>query len=479
MKRFAFHIKVGLFFFLSLVIFSKSSYSDEAQSKIISIGITHIHTSISDGEDTPEVVLKKAIDNKIGIVIFTDWFLRRWEYGIWPFRNLIKRRVEFGSVVGFRAEKYLAKIKNLQMENPNLIILPGVEVVPFYYWQGIPFDISFCMYDWHKRFLVIGLEDPIDYHLLPVVSSRRFRLSHIFQTIFRLWWAILFAILGLSLARRRQFRIVSKVIIVFGILFLINGSYFNTSRYNQYQYNLGVRPYQDFIEYVNRKGGMCFWVDPDSQYLSTLHGINIITYAHSEALQLTDGYTGFSLSSLGRQGLVEPNSRWDSVLLDYCEGTRKRPIWVIGGLDYERSQDSIDIVKTVFLLPSLTKENVLHALRDGNMYVDFKTGESKFDFGEFRIVDTMTEKSAHIGERLIRQGNPKILINCTNPSYTISATKIDLIKNGQLIKTFTSQEENIYIEYEDTKPKDRKASYYRLKISARGKVIYTNPIFVI
>ena len=114
------------------------------------------------------------------------------------------------------------------------------------------------------------------------------------------------------------------------------------------------------------------------------------------------------------------------------------------------------------------------------MYAEFKTEESKFNFDDFRIDDSITGESAHIGQTLNSvSANPVISIRCINPDYARSEARIDLIKNGQLIKTFLSSDENINIQYEDASQKVAGKSYYRLKISALGKVIYTNPIFVI
>src|SRR3989338_4009016 len=110
MKRSSFHKKGGPFLilviFFFLIFYPKDAFSSE--------GIIHIHTSITDGKDAPEVIMGKAAKSKISIIVYTDWFLRRWEYGIWPFRNLIKKRVEDDSVLSLGIAGYLKKIEELE-----------------------------------------------------------------------------------------------------------------------------------------------------------------------------------------------------------------------------------------------------------------------------------------------------------------------------------------------------------------------------
>ena len=133
-------------------------------------GVFHIHSTVSDGRYPIEKLMALADEKGIKVVVLTDSLLRRWEYGIWPLRNLFKRKIEENSVLKFGVKNYLKKMDEVQKDFPHLVILPGVEVSPFYFWQGSPFRKNPTLYNWHEQMLVLGLTCS-DYKKLPVVSN--------------------------------------------------------------------------------------------------------------------------------------------------------------------------------------------------------------------------------------------------------------------------------------------------------------------
>ena len=52
-----------------------------------------------------------------------------------------------------------------------MIIIPGIESAPYYYWQGSIFNDDLVIKDWHKHMLVIGLSNPADLEYLPVMGN--------------------------------------------------------------------------------------------------------------------------------------------------------------------------------------------------------------------------------------------------------------------------------------------------------------------
>jgi len=64
-------------------------------------------------------------------------------------------------------------------------------------------------------------------------------------------------------------------------------------KYDQYRGDLGALPYQDFIDYVNGRGGLVFWAHPEAEYTLEANGVKFETKKHADALTETKNYTGF------------------------------------------------------------------------------------------------------------------------------------------------------------------------------------------
>ena len=68
-------------------------------------------------------------------------------------------------------ERYLDEIAAAQSRHPKLIILPGVEVAPYYYWTGSLLGRTLTMHNAQRNLLVLGLTKPEDYRSLPVSGN--------------------------------------------------------------------------------------------------------------------------------------------------------------------------------------------------------------------------------------------------------------------------------------------------------------------
>jgi hypothetical protein len=56
----------------------------------------------------------------------TDHDLVAMEYGVFPFRNLIKKRVERNSVLKLGPEKYLSMISQVNQRQKDVVVISGV-----------------------------------------------------------------------------------------------------------------------------------------------------------------------------------------------------------------------------------------------------------------------------------------------------------------------------------------------------------------
>jgi hypothetical protein len=399
-------------FFIAVILSFISVISVYAQEYRVVRGAVDLHSNISDGLYSLEKIAELAKDKELSVLIFGDSALRKWEYGLWPLRNFIKKTLEENSVLRFGVDKYLKKFTALKKGFPDLVIIPGLEVSPFYYWQGSPLSKNFSLNDWYKKFLVIGLKDK-EYKNLPIVGNRGF-------------------------------------------------GYISFSRFSQYQGQRGIRPYQDLIDYVNEKKGLIFWAHPEMESLEWYKGIQVYSPAHPEDLFLSQDYAGFGITFTDKLKMTEPGDIWDKLLLEYIQGKRKKPAWIIGSLHYDGPSRRINDVETMFFVRDIKQEDILDALRQGRMYVRFNLGSNSLVLREFSVKNLSPD-------------SVQINIKGNNPS--LEPIKIELISNGKIFKSFEEAKKEWVIVVEDNLSAKSEKRYYRLKISSSSSLILSNPVF--
>ncbi|MEA3560267.1 MAG: hypothetical protein U9R31_00650 [Candidatus Omnitrophota bacterium] len=457
-----------------------------------------ISSTVSDGKYNILEIIKAAKQNDVKIVILTDCDFMRWQYGLWPLRRIIKKTVENNSVSNYGIEHYLKEIEEAQKKNPNLVIIPGVESAPFYYWSGSLFENNLKMHNWHKHILVIGLEKVSDYRNLPSVSnSYGLLLPFTLKDIYR-FWPILILIIGLLCLTKRKFKykdlkgyalgpysrgwqVVGIIVIIFSLLFLFNNFPFRRYKYDQYHGEREIGPYQNFIDYVNEREGLTFWAHPEAEYIGRRKNIGIQTNEYADHLLRAHDYTGFTVFYEGYGKIGCPGGIWDEVLKEYCQSRRKRPVWVIGGLCFDQTgnlDENMKNLRTMFLIPGLTKTAALKALKEGRMYVVRGRRELRLD--KFIIKDSLSKTKGTMGNEIDLKGKAVVELSghfLKGEVGNAGKVKIGLIRNGIVIKTFEVASP-FDIAYEDDYFKEKEKIYYRLEIRYSGGILVSNPIFV-
>lgn len=442
-------------------------------------GIIHIHSSVSEGIYPLRKIVSLAKDRGIKILIFSDSFLRRWEYGLPIFSNIFKVALEERSVAKYGIKRYLADFKKLKKEFSEMLILEGVEVAPFYWWSGSLFKKNLTLNDWNRHLLVTGLKNYQDYRYLPVVGNRYFLPQ--LKDIPLLLICLSLVLWGSFFLKKRK-KFLGWTLNIAGILCLLNFFPFSSSRYSPYFGQKEFSPHQDLINYVHKKRGLVFWAHPEVTELVSsgrFATINFYTPSYTESLILTSGYTGFGVNLLPgtSHDVILAGNKWDEVLMSYCQGKRSQPVWVIGEADY-RGTGSIDAIQNIFFLPKFKPDVLYEALRKGRFYARYY---SNLSLDDFYIIDESQDKIAFMGEELETRGKPKL---CIKGSYNIGSSedlRIELIRNGKIIKEFTFNNEGIFdLEFlDDSQAVSLAKSYYRLNFFVGGKIVLvTNPIFV-
>src|SRR5438093_2016541 len=262
------------------------------------VAALHVHSSVSTGGLSLEQVVEQAEKLGLDAVLLSDNFLLQYEYGIWPLRGVFRRTVALPSVLEHGVGQYLAEIAAVQARHQGVLLIPGIEVAPHYYWTGSLVDRNLTMHNAQKNLLVFGLVQPEDYAALPVAgNSSSYRYS--WASALSITPGLLF-VPAVWLWRRRSYRarlvgvVPALVLAGLALLLLLNASPFGQPVFSIYESGLGYRPYQELIDTVLERGGTVVWSMPEAHDFHVyaygpLGQVTIKTNPHPEALLFTTG----------------------------------------------------------------------------------------------------------------------------------------------------------------------------------------------
>ena len=442
--------------------------------------LIQISSKVSDGRLELSEIVKAAKKNEMRAVIFTDRDIMRWEYGIWPLRNIVKKAVVNNSIELYGMKRYLNEIKNLQNENPDMVLIPGVETTPFYYWSGSLFRMNMTLSDAHKHMLVFGFNNARQFKNMPTVNNRFTSYNSFDAWDLFLLWPLLLIAAGYLLVKKGT-RFLGAGIILTGILFCVNNLPFKWPLFDQYHGAKGVLPYQALIDYVNEQRGMIFWAHPEAEYELKTNHVTVVTKEHTRDLMNTRDYTGFCVFSEGYKLVGKPGGIWDEVLNEYVQGKRKNPVWAIAGLAYDYYGDidkSISISRNMVMVKRIDSINVQNAIKEGSLYAVRGEKSGVFVINKFEAADKYYSNSKSMGQTLMLKGDaPLIRIDCELKDDPEAMLEIKLIRGGETVKTFR-QKTPVNINYIDIDFIKQKKAFYRVEVSSKNLHAVTNPIFV-
>lgn len=452
----------------------------------------HVHSTASTGELTIEALAQRAEQLGLDVLILTDNFSLRYEYGLWPLRGILKRRVHFPSVLEYGIERYLNEIAAAQSRHPKLIIMPGVEVAPYYYWTGSLVKRNLTMHNAQRNLLVFGLTKPEDYRSLPVSGNPG---SYTFDWRGAVNGApMLLVIPALLLWRpRRQAsdrrslrRSVACVLVVLAVALVAHAWPLSESAFSSYDDQLGYRPYQALIDDVKSKGGLVFWSLSETRDFHEIDAgplgiVTAKTEPHPEAMVMTTGYTGFGGLYQDGRASVKPGELWDRLLQSPVAEQRPTPV-LIGELAFHGLSDAgkdLHRLVTVLWVKERTTAAVLEALRSGHSYaVADGDHDVQLRLDEFRVVCQGGAKSASIGDRLDPGAarDLTILLSVAARDDGRHPVKVRVIRSGQVLVQLAG-ETPFRVNWPDATAPTAERLAYRVEITGSGELL-SNPIMI-
>ena len=469
----------------------------------------HIDSDVSEGDFTIEKLAQLAEERGVEVLVITDRDNATVEYGVWPLRNIIKKTMRRDSIRGLGAAEYLRRIEEAQEKHPNLVIIPGAECLPYYYWDEskVKWPSPSSMKEnleivrLYQHVLVIGMDEPADYENLPSIA-RGYPVK---------WWlaalwaaaAVVMLVIGLVLLvtgrkkgsrgqddddlpfgapRRKAVRLPGQMLIglvlaaasvAVGYNFVLHPP----RMIDQYGEDRGAAPYQEFIDYVNDHGGMVVWAHPEVAHNKRINGIQSRTAPYGDMLLSTRNCTGFAIFWEGYKTIGRPGGIWDQVLKEYCQGVRSKPVWAFGESDFEGQQNPeiLTETQTFLLLEKKDREHVLDAMRTGRMFATSVQAHDYFTWGEFAVKSG--GKAARSGETLLSSdGEIEVEIRFSMSSAAPSKACLLVVRDGKVVY-------NELAGQGLTEPLRQKLpagkTYYRFVILDPGRpAVASNPIFV-
>lgn len=445
-------------------------------------GVVHLHSNFSSGKYGIEQLAKKATSAGLEVLVLTDHDRVVMEYGIFPLRNLLKKRVERKSVLSSGPRTYLEAIRRVNTAQNDVIVIPGVQSSPFYYWTGSVLQGDLTAHDYRKELLLIGLENEADYRNIPLLhgalSTGQFAALLPRSLVF-----VFCSLLGLALAiRNDRFRWIGMAVSCAGLLLLINHHPFQSSRFDPYHGEQGIAPYQDAIDYTVARGGLVFWTHPESTFSEDgqkIGPVTLTTRPYLDDLVRSTGYTGFSAIYGEKTTAGQSGGRWDELLQSFCRGQRAHPVWAIAGSDFHQETDwlKLDTLQTVFLVPAKSKSAVLDALAAGRNYAVLKTGSSDLILSHFSVFDPVSGKSATLGQTLLVDDAHAIAGRIEAKENRSLPIRLTIVCNG---KSWQEIHGRTPLDFRFESPAALPGkSYYRLIADAgsQGRLL-ANPVFV-
>jgi hypothetical protein len=452
----------------------------------------HLHTTFSTGVYTPEELIEIAHAAGVRVAIVTDHDTMRFDYGLplmpWLTGRMGGYLLERPSILKLGARNYLSRLEEIGESYPDMVILPGVEAIPFFCWQGSPWGGDLTLRRGNEHILVIGLERPGAFEALPSVGHRTFP-SIPLATVLSLW-PLALAYFGRRLCKagRRPLRVCGLVCFGAAGIFLVQNLPFRFPKYDPYHGDQGIRPFQDLIDYANAQGALTFWAHPEQDrdeevssgfpILDSLTGIRMKTPPYHEDLLKARRYTGVAVFAEGLKYVVPPGGVWDQALVDYVEGRRERPVWGIGEVDFKDPSFPITSTLTFLFVKDVSKASVLDALRKGRAYAVHGPHVQNIALESF-VVEGGDGATAGMGEEIEVNAPPRLRFRTVSADTASGdATQVRVIRNGFEVHKDRGVGGGIDWTFEDTSLKPGDRVYYRLDVEHRTNRIATNPIFV-
>lgn len=462
--------------------------------------VVHVHSTWSSGDHSLDELIARARAVGVEVIFLTENHLLRFEYGLPPLRNLLRYRMEYPSLLSRGPEAFLRAVHAANARQKDVLLIPGAQVIPHYFWTGSLLQRTLTMHDSQKDILALGLSRAEDYQELPVVGN--YGAARWGPATFWFLWPAVLLVPGIWLLRARRrssirfqyFQVAVErrytgyaiLCLATAALFLANNFPFRMPLVSPYDRSAGLQPHQAVIDFVNSRGGASVWSLPEARdhQVATVAGmqVTINTDPYPSDLLRTDRFTAFGGLYEDTTTFTRPGGGWDRLLADYLSGRRTAPAWAIGEAAYHEEGHAgkrFGTVLTVFLVDRKTPPTLLEALRAGRFYALLRSPEAGLILDQFQVL-LPGRPPAESGDRImLRAGDkPEVRAAIHVTDGRRIGIRVLLVRNGKVVDSLEGETPFTLRWSESTLPGGASV-FYRLEVRGpAGHQILSNPIFV-
>ncbi len=433
----AFGGRLGVGLVLSAFLFSLAVplYAEQEVTCVI-----HVHSTRSSGGKSMNDISLLAKKQGVDAVIMTDLLAEDYSYGIGPFKKWVKQTMNRRSIQEFGYENWMREIDEANRAVPEVLVIDGAAVTPFYYWTGSLWQGQLVLNNRSKDVLALGLGSAEAYRNMPVLGTGK-------------------------------------------------------SRFDSYMpAPAAAEPYQDAIDYVNRAKGLIYWSHPlaEEHRGFSFFGFRVLLESGplDSEINETRGYTGMGVYPVELSNFNTPEvptyitagQKWDKLLLQHVSGRRKEPVWMIGEVDYNGiagQNFNLAAILNVLWVEKKTREEVLGALAAGKNYVVIPDRESgrRIVMKDFSVSDLAKGTMARMGGTAETGPAPLVRVHLEFSDGARDTLHVMLIRNTKVVQLWDRPLPAIF-EYQDDSSQDPWAHYRVLAWSDGHERLLSNPVFV-
>ena len=458
--------------------------------------VLHVHSDLTTGDLPLDEVARIAESSGLSAIFLAENYLLRVEYGLPPFRALTRVTKEETSVLGGAGTtQFLERVAATRRNYPRMLIVPGVEVMPHYFWTGSPASLSMTLHNVQKNLLVFGISDPKKLSSL-AATGNRYESRYSWQSLADVT-PVLLVVPGLVLLRRkrREHRRFGRTIVVVwrrrwglglallavGLFAVVRGWPFTVDRYPPWQ-DAGLEPYQTLIDQVDRLGGASMWSFPETADVGQRNvgpvQVSWLTEPYPDDLLRTFRYTAFGAVYEQPTRFTEPGLGWDRMLGQYVRGERSRPAWGVAesGFHGLARGKRLGPVRTVFLVDERSEAALLDALKRGRLYAVRRPPEVALVLSDFSIAAATATAASGETLRVPESTRVAVSVGVTSSDGGSHPLRVTLVRNGAAVETWAGRTPFTAVHEETF---DGTPLFFRME--ARSGAVHqllTNPVFV-
>ncbi|HAS81673.1 MAG TPA: hypothetical protein DCS43_03085 [Verrucomicrobia bacterium] len=443
----------------------------------------HVHTKHSSGRYSLPELTDVARNAGTDVVMLSDSLSENIQVGVPGLRHVLWAGWSHRSITMPGVADYLETIRKENARQDDVLYIPGLELVPRYYWSGSLLKNTMVCHNHQRNLIIAGVNEPDKIRDVPIINGFMRGRDMLWILLTRivaglLLLAVLVTVLAsVPLAKRSRFplyAIFRSFLLVLVVPLLLVAVVINiilsfSPSFDIYGPENAQRFEQRVLDAVQKAGWIAFWAHPEAtdhhDFLFKGKGFSVDTRPYPELLLTTRGYNGFAGVNEGANQLVGPGEIWDRVLLEYIKEARPTPVWCFGEMLYhyegQAGTKSLGNVETLIRAPEKTQAALLAAMRNGDFYARRNVDGQKLRIDRWEVIPGDLENTVLID------------IDSEIPGAT---AELVLICNGAVIKRVSL---TTPASFQIPDASDGNPAYYRALIEgAQPLRAVTNPIFV-